>query len=266
MAVLYCLPLNDTIVKIGSHLGNEKKLDTRYGTYVCKEHLEQKVVIPVEPENRLIFEQALHALIRRHNGVHKEKEKYTIVAKDLFLAYAGVYALRNEQKTIGKAVSKTVSNETETDRLYNQMREEKRLQKIAEHEHKKKQAVHDMIKGLVGDIVDTAISQIPDTQSIKTPLFEFLSNNTKVRYEEGAETYLSDVKRAYQDHLGTPVTSKLDLDTFTQIDARWRVNQPKVCKICHQKHSMQPKCCDQASVSSKTSGRMIIYNLKLLCV
>lgn len=262
MAYLYCLPLNDTIVKIGSHSGDEKSLDNRYGTYVCKEHLEQKVVVPVELNNRFVFEQALHALIRRHDGVHKEKEKYTNAAKDLFLAYVGVFAMREKRLS-------TVATESETDRLYRQMREEKRLQKIVEHEQKKKQSVHDMIKAMVVGSVEKAISSIPcptenaHAFSHNKQLFDFLSDNTKVRYEEGAETYLCDVKDALQRHLGEPVTSKLDFNTFTQVNPTWTVTQLKICRLCQNTYASKPKCCPQSDRSHRTSGKRFVPNLVL---
>ena len=95
-AYLYCLPLNDNTLKIGCHLGDAKALDARYGTSVCREHLVQKVMVPVEPDNRLIFEQALHRLIRRHPSLHKEKEKYTLHARPFFDVYTSLYRLPDD--------------------------------------------------------------------------------------------------------------------------------------------------------------------------
>lgn len=57
-------------------------------------------------------------------------------------------------------------------------------------------------------------------------------------------TPLSDVKNAFQFHLGKPVNSKLEHGTFIQVDSRWRVTQPKVCKLCHKPYATIPKCCD----------------------
>lgn len=97
MAHLYCVPLNDTTLKIGCHLGDEKAFDHRFGTYVCREHLAMKVMVPVEPKNRLCFEQALHRLLQRQPHLHKEKEKYTNDALPFFHVYANTFRLSAAQ-------------------------------------------------------------------------------------------------------------------------------------------------------------------------
>ena len=270
-AYLYALPLNDDTLKIGCHLGDAEALDDRYGTYVRREHLKEKIMVPVEPEHRFIFEQALHRLIRRHDGVHLEKEKYTPDAISLFHAYVGPFRLharahaKQDAPSIagflneGQQTTATIT----TDELYSRMREEKRLEKIAQHEYAKKRDAMIFIRGIVEEIVDTTMEDIKPR--IKKDRFQnFLEDEAKVIYCMGHVTKLADIKRAYEGHIGTQLSNALDKATFQRVNPNWCVVQPMTCKICHQPFTMAPKCCANSTRASRTSGKQVVRNLRLL--
>lgn len=258
MAHLYCLSLNETTVKIGYHLGDHKSLTDRYGTYVCEEYLTKLIMVPVEPENRIIFEKALHRLLQRHDGIHKEKEKYTNEAKNLFLSYTATFRLPPTKY----GVVDTVHSEPSTRERYDQMLDEKRLKKVVEYEEKKRREVQKTVHDLVQQLIDSALLNIIEPSA----LHMFLSDTTKVEYVEGVTTKLVYVERAFYGCTGLTSGYRFDYNVFREIHSDWRMTRPMVCAFCDEEHNLQPNCCKSAAKSIRTKGLPVVHNLRLCAV
>lgn len=108
------------------------------------------------------------------------------------------------------------------------------------------------------------VQQKDEDRAERDPLFRFLSDAKHVTFVEGASTPLADVKVAFEAYIGKKITKKLSAGTFTQVDERWKVTRPHVCRMCGGKFSLRPRCCEKAVRSAHAPGRECVANFVLL--
>jgi phage/plasmid-associated DNA primase len=117
----------------------------------------------------------------------------------------------------------------------------------------------------VWDFAPSAIRESgTESRAANDPLFRFLSDETQVKFVEGAETPLIEVKRAFEAWLGKPVRSKLEHGTFAQVNPEWRVTRNALCKLCGNKHAAKPKCCELSDRSTKSVTPEIVIGLNIV--
>lgn len=165
-AYVYCIPIAENEVKIGSHLGSIKKLDARYATYVNKNFLAQKRFIRVEPPYRVAFERTIQALIKRVDGgaLFVENERFQRSAELLFETLAPSYALSPlpsvDATPVGIAEEKDCKKKSgaseieqkfadEIEHKFRQMQLERKLNAVERYEREKKKAMEKDIRDLM---------------------------------------------------------------------------------------------------------------------
>ena len=93
------------------------------------------------------------------------------------------------------------------------------------------------------------------------PLFNFLRNSPRVLYEEGATTFLADVKVAFSEHIKKPV-KKLDHPTFRQVNPDFIVcSNTFACKSCNSLAGAG--CCKKYNNNNRRKVP-IVRNLRLV--
>jgi hypothetical protein len=94
----------------------------------------------------------------------------------------------------------------------------------------------------------------------RNPLFRFLTESDRVSFELGEQTKISDVKHAFGEFMGKPITTKLDHGTFLQANAQWTVEKKKCCKSC--KSPAGKGCCLMYKNADRTMIEFV-QNFKL---
>ncbi|KAJ3029115.1 hypothetical protein HDV00_009783, partial [Rhizophlyctis rosea] len=91
----------------------------------------------------------------------------------------------------------------------------------------------------------------------RNPLFRFLTQSNRFEEKEGSYVLETDVKKAFEEYLRKPC-GKLDAQTFSQANPKWRVVQRKICKHCNGDH--RKDCCADYQRRDRTSGPKEIMN------
>lgn len=128
---------------------------------------------------------------------------------------------------------------------------------------------HDYVAKYSGQMMATfapesILNVTKEGRSSNDPLFRFLSDENNVTFEEGAETPLIEVKKAFEAWLGKPVRNKLEHGTFMQVNDQWRVIRNVICKLCKGHFSTSPKCCPSSSRQSRSQSAEIVQRCRVL--
>jgi len=86
-AYIYCIPIDEETVKIGSHGGTIAKLTSRYLTTTSSKYVTQGILYQVQYNTRRNIENVLHIYLKTHTTLWIEGEKYKSQAMQIFEDY-----------------------------------------------------------------------------------------------------------------------------------------------------------------------------------